>query len=208
MLTPNDSRSNPRERLLDAFNRRGGVLTRRDIAGLGFGSNTLKQLLQAGSIVRAAHGLYRLTEVAPFGNAALAQACLAIPSGVIALQSALSYFELTTQIISEVAIAVPRHIPRKRVEITLRIVLMPLSRFTSDIKRVLSEEGDRFRIFTAERTVCDCFAYPDIVPENVAYEGLRTYLEGPSAKISSLMQQAALTKTEHIIGPVVRARIA
>jgi predicted transcriptional regulator of viral defense system len=208
MLTSNDERANPRDRLIDAFQRRGGVLTRRDIAALGFGSDTLQQLLKSGNVVRAAHGLYRLSEAAPFGSAALAQACLAIPSGVVALQSALAYFELTTQIVPEVEIAVSRHVPRKRVEIPLRIIQMPLSRFASNVLRVRTEEGDRFRIFSAERTVCDCFAYPKIVPEHIAYEGLRTYLDSPNAHLQNLAEQAALTNTEQIIIPVIRARVA
>jgi hypothetical protein len=53
-LTPNDGSLTPRDRLIQAFERRGGVLTRRDIAGLGFGSDTLQQLLKAGKLVRAA----------------------------------------------------------------------------------------------------------------------------------------------------------
>jgi predicted transcriptional regulator of viral defense system len=208
-LTLNNGwRTNPRERLIDAFNRNGGVLTRRDIAGLGFGSDTLQQLLKDGRVVRAAHGLYRLADAAPFGTAAFAQACLAIPSGVVALQSALSHHQLTTQIVSEVEIAVPRRVPRKRVEIPLRIVQMPVSRFTWQVEQVRSEAGDRFRIFSVERTVCDCFAYPEIVSDTVAYEGLRTYLDGRAADVNKLMKQAAFTKMEHIIGPVVKARIA
>jgi predicted transcriptional regulator of viral defense system len=207
-LTPNNGRSNPRERLLDAFTRRGGLLTRRDITGLGFGSTTLQQLLTEGTIVRAAHGLYRLQDVAPFGTAAFAQACLAIPPGVVALQSALSYYGLTTQIVPVVELGVPRRVPRKRVEIPVRIVQMPLSRFAWHINNVRSEEGDRFRIFSPERTIGDCFAYPKIVPESVAYEGLRTYLERSDSDINSLMEQAAFTKTEHIVGPVVKASIA
>jgi len=49
---------------------------------------------------------------------------------------------------------------------------------------------------------------PDIVPENVAFEGLRTYLERPAADLGMLMEQAEFTKTLHFIGPVVKARIA
>ncbi|MDP9025515.1 MAG: type IV toxin-antitoxin system AbiEi family antitoxin domain-containing protein [Candidatus Eremiobacteraeota bacterium] len=206
-LTPN-SRSNPQERLLDAFSRRGGVLTRSDIAGLGIGSKTLHQLLSQGAIVRAAHGIYRLAEVPPFGTAAFAQACLAVPSGVVALQSALSYYGLTTQIISVVELGVPRRVPRKRMEITVEIVQMPFSRFSWHVSNERSDAGDRFRIFSRSRTVCDCFAYPKIVPEAVAFEGLRTYLGRSDADINSLMEQALFTKTEHIIGPVVKASIA
>lgn len=196
------------ERLLEAFERRGGVLTRQDLSALGIAPRTLKQALIDGVVVRAAHGLYRLAESAPFGTAAFAQACLAIPRGVIALQSALSYYALTTQIVDEVDIAVPRKVTRKRIEIPLRIVEMPLSRFTWSVDSVRTEEGDRFRIFSAARTVCDCFSYPEIVDESIAYEGLRAYLERPGADVNALMEQAEFTNTARIIGPVVKVHLA
>lgn len=207
-FTPNDLPLNPRERLVEAFKRRGGLLTRSDIKGLRFNSDTLQQLIKAGTVIRAAHGLYRLADALPFGTAAFAQACLAIPSGVVALRSALSYYQLTTQIASGVEVAVPRRVARKRVEIPLTIVQMPLSRFAWQVDSLRSEAGDRFRIFSLERTVCDCFSYPDIVPEDVAFEGLRTYLERPAADVGMLMEQAKFTKTLQFIGPVVKARIA
>jgi predicted transcriptional regulator of viral defense system len=84
--------------------------------------------------------------VAPFGTAAFAQACLAIPSGVVALQSALTCYQLTTQIASGVEVAVPRRVARKRVDIPLTIVQMPLSRFAWQVESLRSEAGDWFRI--------------------------------------------------------------
>jgi len=206
-LTSNVRQASPQSQLLDAFERRGGVLTRQDLRTLGVAPRTLRSALADGVVVRIAHGLYRLPQAAPFGTAAFAQACLAIPKSVVALQSALSHYELTTQIVDEVEIAVPRNTTRKKVEIPLRIVPMPLSRFTWAIESVRTDTGDRFRIFTPERTVCDCFAYPKIVDETVAYEGLRNYLDRSMANLELLMKQAEFTGTVDIIGPVVKARL-
>ena len=207
-LTPNVRPPSAQEELLKAFERSGGVLTRQDINLLGVAPRTLRRALDSGTVVRVAHGLYRLPEVAPFGTAAFAQACLAIPKSVIALQSALAYYELTTRIVDVVEIAVPRNTPRKKIEIPLRIVHMPLSRFTWGIDSVRMNAGDRFRIFVPERTICDCFAYSKLVEESIAYEGLRTYLERPEANLQLLMEHAPFTDTLAIIGPVVKAHLA
>jgi predicted transcriptional regulator of viral defense system len=208
MSTANDRKATPGERLLEAFSRRGGLLTKRDISALGFGSATLQQVLRAGTVVRAAHGLYRLADVVPFGTSAFAQACLAVPSGVIALQSALSYYELTTEIVADVFLAVPRNVARRRAEIPIRIVRMPISRFAWHVQNMRSENGDRFRIFSRERSVCDCFSFAKLVSESVAYEGLRNYLASPDADVNALMQQAVFTKTDNIIGPAVKTHLA
>ena len=217
-LTSNIRPATPQSELLDAFERRGGVLTRRDLSALGVAPRTLRSALADGLVVRVAHGLYRLPNAAPFGTAAFAQACLAIPQSVVALQSALSYYELTTQIVDEVEIAVPRNTPRKKIEIPLRVVPMPMSRFVQmpladgrlllPIDKVRVDSGDRFRIFSPERTVCDCFAYPKIVDESVAFEGLRNYLDRSTANLELLMQHARFTDTVDVIGPVVKARLA
>ncbi len=68
--------------------------------------------------------------------------------------------------------------------------------------------SDRFRIFSPERTACDCFAYPKIVDESVAFEGLRNYLDRNTANLELLMQHAKFTDTVDVIGPVVKARLA
>jgi len=193
------------DRLLDAFERKGGLLTRSDIAALGFGSDALSSAMASGAVVRAAHGLYRLAAVLPFGTSAFAQACLAIPSGVIALETALAYHGLTTQITEVVQVAVPRIVVRKLMEIPLKIVAMPVTRFASSIQRERTFQGDRFRIFDPERTVCDCFAYPRVVPEIIAYEGLKTYLSSSVALPAKLMQEAKLTRTLDTIAPVIKA---
>ena len=191
-------------RLLDAFERRGGILARRDIASLGFGSDDIRRLLATGAIVRAAHGIYRLADTLPFGTAAFAQACLAIPSGVIALETALSYYGFTTQISDAVQIAVPRAVVRTRMEIPLQIMTMPADRFASGVERIRTAEGDRFRAFSRERTVCDCFAYHRLVAESVAYEGLRTYLASENADPTALLHEAEVTATLPVVAPVVK----
>lgn len=201
--TKTDSAANARSELLDIFRRRGGLLTRRDMTGLGTASDTLQQVLRDGSVVRVARGIYRLAETVPFGTAAFAEACLAIRSGVVALQSALAYYELTTAIVDVVYLGIPRRVAPARLDIPVKTVQMPMSRFRWGVEQ--QRDGiNRFRIFSRERTICDCFAYPKNVPETIAYEGLRTYLQRSDRNIDALLEHAKFTKTEAIIEPVVR----
>ncbi len=196
-------RASARHELLAAFRRRGGLLTRRDIAAIGASSYTLQQLLKDHSVVRIAHGLYRLTDVSPFGTAAFSEACLAIRLGVVALQSALAYYELITAIVDVVYLGVPRRVARARLDIPVTTVEMPPSRFRWGVENK-RDAANRFRIFSLERTVCDAFAFPKVVTEDIAYQGLRTYLERRDRNVELLLQHADFTGTDHIIDPVVK----
>jgi predicted transcriptional regulator of viral defense system len=205
------SRQTAGERLLDYVRRRGGVVTRRELAGLGHRSSALEAALASGELKRIAHGVYRLADALPFGlEASFAQAMLAVKSGVIALRSALAYYQLTTEIPLEVDLAVARRTQAKQVEVPIRIIPMPLSRFTHEVSREHTAGGETFRIFSAERSICDAFAYAGphaeriTVPEEIAYEALRSYLAMPTANLRKLAEQARFTNTTHILEPVLR----
>lgn len=188
---------------------RGGIARRDALVTSGVTSDTLHQALADGLIVRIAHGVYRLPDATPFGSvASFAQAILAVKQGVICLVSALLYHELTTEIPTRVDVAVSRRVQAKNVEIPIRVVKMPLSRFTHEVEHVRTENKERFPVFSNARSVCDAFAFPRYVPESIAYEALRAYLSRRDADPVKLVEQAHFTKTAAIIEPVVRAHLA
>lgn len=128
--------------------------------------------------------------------------------GVICLVSALLYYELTTGTPTRVDVAVSPPVQAKNVEIPIRVVKMPLSRFMLEVEHVRTGNGERFPVFSRARSVCDAFAFPRYVPESIAYEALRAYLSRRDADPVKLVEQAHVTKTATIIGPVVRAHLA
>jgi|SRR5580692_747003 predicted transcriptional regulator of viral defense system len=199
----------PTNRLLELLRLRGGVARRNDLAAYGVTSESLQQALRDGLVVRIGRGVYRMAEAPPFGSiSSFAQAVLAVKHGVICLVSALAYHELTTEISMRVDVAVSRRTTARTVEVPIRIVKMPLSRFTHEVQQVRTDTGERFPIFSSARSVCDAFAFSTYVSESIAYEALRTYLTKPGADPAKLLEQARFTKTELIIAPVVRAHLA
>lgn len=179
-------------------------MSRREIEEEGYGPRALYELIDSQEVVRGARGLYRLADVIPFGNSAYALACRIVPDGVIALTSALIYHQLTTQIVSVIFVGARRFVRTATSEITIRTIVMPARRFRTDIERIRTQESERFRVFSRERTVCDCFAYPQLVPEDVAYEGLRRYLDRGERDLKHLEQAALETKTDAKIFPVIK----
>lgn len=198
----------PIARFLELLRLRGGAARREDLATYGVTSETIQQALRQGLAIRIGHGVYRLSDAPPFGSiASFAQAVLAVKQGVICLLSALVYHDLTTEIPTRVDVAVARRTTPKHVEVPIRVVKMPLSRFTHEVEQARINTGERFPVFSSARSVCDAFAFPKYVLDSIAYEALRSYLARGSDPVK-LLEQARFTKTDSIIEPVVRAHLA
>jgi predicted transcriptional regulator of viral defense system len=190
--------------LVDAVRRRGGVATRYELDREGLSNRAIAEAIRTGRLTRSGRGLYRLPEIMPFGDHALAQAALLFPEGVIALTSALAFHELTTQIPRTVDVAVPRRASRQSADIPIRTVVMPKRLIVSGVVRARGADGVRFPVFSVERSVSDAFRYVDLVGEDVAYEALRRYIESAAFDRKSLERAARETDTEHIIFPVIK----
>jgi predicted transcriptional regulator of viral defense system len=182
-------------RLMEAFVRHGGVMTRQMIAGEGHTTRSLAQLLEQGLITRSTRAVYRLTELLPVGETAFAEAMLSVPGSIVCLISALSYYGLTTQIPAAVYVAVPRQLATRRNDgdVLLITVRMPGFLLRDGVERVRTSDDQRFRIFTAERSVCDAFRFVGLVGEDVAYESLRRYLDLSNPNINKLIEAAKVT---------------
>jgi len=180
-------------------------MTRGMIASEGHTARSLSELLADGSITRSRQGVYRLAELLPVGEAAFAESLLSIPHGIICLVSALAYHGLTTQIPAAVFVAVPRRLaPRNSGDVPIISVRMPGRLLRSGVDRVRTSEGQTFRIFTPERSVCDAFRYVRLVGEDVAYESLRRYLDRPKPDLRRLVEAAQLTGTYRTIAPALQ----
>jgi hypothetical protein len=192
------------ESLLDAFRRRGGVMTRDQIDLEGHTARSIGQALRLGLISRSRQGVYRLAETAPFGETALIEASAYVPRGIVCLVSALRQHELVTQIPSAVQLAVPRDANEPvSGEVPIRLVRMASRFLVSDVREIRPSAGGKYRIFTPERSVCDAFRFRRQLGEDVAYEALRTLLQGAYDR-DTLIEAAELTRTNAYILPALR----
>ena len=92
----------------DIFRAAGGQIHMSEAIRRGISRYTLYSLLENGVIERASRGVCRLADLPPISNPDLVTAALRYPDAVVCLVSALSYYDLTTQIPHNVSIAVPR----------------------------------------------------------------------------------------------------
>jgi predicted transcriptional regulator of viral defense system len=104
---------------------------------------------------------------------------------MIALESALSYWDLTDNIPSQVHLAVPEGAHRPAIDHPPTAVHV-FRAATFDLGRIeiREESGERFWITDRERTIVDAFRLRHRLGEDEAHRALRRYLAQPRPKLA------------------------
>lgn len=187
------------------FRKRGGILRMREALDSGINRSVLYSMLERGVIERLHRGLYRLTDLPSLGNPDLVAVSRKAPNAVICLISALAFHEITTHIPHEVQIAIRRHTRQPRISYPpTRLFYFSEKAITADVETHLID-GTEVRIFSAAKTVADCFKYRNKIGLDVAVEALRMFHESRRLIPSELMKFAAVCRVEKIIRPYLEA---
>jgi predicted transcriptional regulator of viral defense system len=162
-------------------------------------------MCDVGLLVKESRGLYRLADLPPLSNPDFVQVAIRVPSSVICLISALSFYQLTTQIPYKIYIALPREVKAPRVEYPpLDIVYLSKMPYSAGIeKHVL--DGIEVRIYSREKTITDCFKFRNKIGLDIALEALKDYLRQPNRNIQELLAYARINRVEKIIRPYLQA---
>ncbi len=182
-----------------------GAFRLADAVALGVHPETVYRLVRRGELERVGRGLYRSAEAAITEHHGLVLATKVVPAGVVCLLSALSFHELTTQLPFEVWLALDRRaaLPREPA-VQLRIL-----RFSGAALRlgvdVHELEGTQVRIFSAPKTVIDCFRYRHLVGIDVAIEALRDCLQQRKASPGELWELAQACRIGSVMRPYIEA---
>jgi len=102
-MTPKADRQ--QDRAIAVLSQRGMVRL-SELTDAGITAATVSRMEQKGEIIRLARGLYQLPDAPLDANHSLAEAAKLVPKGVICLQSALTYHDLTDRIPPSVWIAI------------------------------------------------------------------------------------------------------
>lgn len=176
-----------------------------EVRAAGIPSQVLVELHNQGAIERLARGVYLSTSAQPTENLSLQTVSLRVPDGVVCLLSALLFHNFTTQLPNEVWLAVKQHawIPRLTAP-SLRIVTMSGGPFEFGIEEH-DIDGVKVKVYSAAKTVADCFKFRNKVGLDVAMEALREGLRLKRFNISELMSAAKVCRVTKVITPYVES---
>lgn len=188
-----------------ALARRLGVLRVKDLAAHGIHTENLRRLHKRHLLVRVGRGLYVAADVPPTENRTLAEACKRVPRGVICLISALRFHGLTTQMPSEVWMAMDRlDWPPREKELPLRIVRFSGPAFTMGIEEHKVERVS-VKVYSPAKTVADCFKYRRKIGQDIALEALRDCWKQQRATMDELWQAARVCRVANLMRPYMES---
>ena len=128
-----------------------------------------------------------------------------VPEAVLCLLSALAFHEITTQNPPSVWIAL-RKGARKPVlsSPSLRIVRLSGPSLTEGIENH-TVEGVPVRIYSAAKTIADCFKFRNKIGLDVAIEALKDCLRQKKASVNEVYRYAKICRVSNVIRPYMEA---
>ncbi len=184
-----------------------GYARTKDLLREGISFRDIKKLLGQERIEQVKSGLYRLKDEDRTPLRDFVDACQAIPKAVVCLYSALSHYELTTFMPTEIMVAIPQgyHVP-KVIYPPIRVFYFSKKQYEVNIETVKTKEG-MYRIYSPEKSVCDAFRFRRKLGDDTAKEALFTYLEKNTKDLKKLLDCAEVCRMGKVMKPYIEARI-
>jgi len=187
------------EKIYRIFNSHKGFAGTKNLLAAGIHWRDVKKLKEKGQIIRVKNGLYRLAEVPVVSNQGFIDLAYAVQGGVICLLSALSYHELTTFNPSIISIAVCRGSRMPKIEHPpVEFYYFSKKQFEAGIDEV-KIKGNKIRVYSPEKTVCDCFRYRNKLGLDIAKEGLSEYLKRKNRDLEKLFKYAEICRIKPLL---------
>jgi len=196
---------NAKGRAEEIFQRHGGMMRTSQALAAGIHPRTLYQLRDQGVIERVSRGLYRWADLPPLSDPDLIAVASRVPKGVICLISALVFHRITTQVAHEVHVAVPRGVNVPRIDWPpVRGFRFSEASYRAGVEQH-SIDGVAVSVFSAAKTIADCFKFRNTIGSDVAVEALRLALEQGRAKPAEIERYSRVCRVERVIEPYLRA---
>ena len=188
-----------------AFRDKGGTLRTRDLIASGVHTDALYAMRECGELIELSRGLYRLSEVREPEHPDLAVVAARASDAAVCLISALSYHDITTQIPSRIHLAVPRG-NYHSIKLSMPVAVYQFERktFTEGLE-TQHVGGAPIRIYSAARTVVDCFKFRNKLGMEVALEALRFARQRKRVKNNELLHYARLLRVASPMAPYLEA---
>lgn len=178
-----------------------GIIKTVDIVKQGFPREYVKRFYEQGLLLKLSRGIYISSDIPIEENISLAEVSKKVPNGVICLLSALRFHNLTTQSPYEVWTAIGHKIhPPKLDGVSLHV------NYFSDKSLGLGVEehniaGVKVKVFSAAKTVVDCFKFRNKIGIDIAIEALKDCWRQGKCDLEELWFYAKTCRMQNIMRP-------
>lgn len=182
-----------------------GLARSRDLERAGLSRTQIQRLAREGVIARAARGLYRCPGASLTERRDLAEAARRVPAGVVCLLSALRFHGLTTQNPFQVWLAIDQKAWRPRIaHPPLRLVYLSGAPLREGVEEH-DVGGVPVRVFSAAKTVADCFKFRNKIGIDVAVAALREYRRAHPKQLEAVWHFATIDRVQRVMRPYFEA---
>lgn len=197
-------RESPARKLLQ-FAQEKRIFRARDVQTLGLPRRLLSQLVASGQLQRLGRGLYVPANTEPTEHQSLAEVAKRVPKSVICLLSALRFHEIGTQAPFDIWIALPAgtHAPKLDTS-RLRVIRLAAEAFSEGIETHVIA-GTPVRIYSAAKTITDCFKFRNKIGIDVALEALKDAWRERKVTMDDLWRYAEVNRVKNVMRPYLEA---
>jgi predicted transcriptional regulator of viral defense system len=203
---PSTLEPSKKQQVID-YAKNHSIVRPSDLTRLGLPKDYLYQLSKEQVLDRIGRGMYQWPNRSAGNSQSLIEAVRQAPNAVVALLSALSFHELTTQNPHEIWLAIDRKGWRPKIQ-------YPPVRFVTLSGKLMSEgvechtvDGEELKIFSIARTVVDCFKYRHKIGLEVALEALREGWREKRFTIDELVRYAELCRVRNVMQPYLESLV-
>jgi predicted transcriptional regulator of viral defense system len=195
--------------ILDIARRAGGIASASELVKGGARWEDLYRLRDEGALIELSRGIYRVADAPATAHLDLVAVCRRAPEGMICLNSAASFWDLTDEMPDavHVAIARGRHLPRINYPPT-RVHVFAADTFALGRIQQEVESAETIAVSSKERTVVDLLRLRSRVGRDVALSALRRYLQGRDAKPGELLSLARQLRVGTVMAEAMEPLLA
>jgi predicted transcriptional regulator of viral defense system len=202
MREPADTAITEAERIFAAHD---GVMRTSEALAAGVHRRTLYWMRDHGALEVLSRGVFALASAPLPESPDVAAVMRRIPRGVLCLVSALEYHGVGTQIPAAVQVALPRSIrPPRIAHPRVQVFHMSDAAFDAGIEEH-AMAGVSIRVYSAAKTVADCFKYRNKIGIDIAVEALQEVVRRRLATPDQIMEYARIDRVEAVIAPYLAA---
>lgn len=192
------------ERLVDLV-RRKHIVRASDLKRARIPRNYLTRLVERGQLQKLERGMYTAESLPASEHISLLEVNRRVPKGVICLLSALAFHEISTQVPSEVWIAIDVKAWAPRITSpAVRIIRFSGKALQYDIQQ-RQVTGGSIRVYSPAKTVADCFKFRNKIGTEIALEALRECYRQKKATMNELFEAAKVCRVANVMRPYLES---
>jgi predicted transcriptional regulator of viral defense system len=187
--------------------RRASVARSRDLTRDGLTREGLRRLTAKGEVERAARGVYLSPAASRSPHRDLLVVAARVPNGVFCLLSALAFHRLTTEMPHEIWLAVGLKARAPAIDRPpIRLVRLSEAPLGAGVETHI-EHGVPLQVFSAAKTVADCFKFRGRIGTDVAVAALRDGWRQQRFTIDELWHFAGVCRVAAVMRPYLEVLV-